>query len=676
MFDHRYFTRAGGLMVRLGFAALFLLGQCNPAAAQALSGTIAGTATDASGAAVAGVAVTLTNTGTGFTRAVTTNANGQYVAPTIPAGTYTISAEKTGFSKLIREGIELSAADTATVNLKLTVGDVKQAVEVTASAPLLEAQNADVSQLIDNRRIIDMPLNGRTFTSLVLLTPGAHTGSSTNLASGPYSLRGSTNYSVNGSSAQDNSYLIDGMVNRNLWLSTLIMVPTIDSIQEFRVLTSNYSAEYGAAAGAVTVVLTKSGANQVHGTAYEFLRNDKMDANTFFNNLVGAPKPAFRRNEFGGTVGGPIRKDKTFFFADYQGIRLSQPETITSTIPTLAERGMILSGNFSGLGTTIYDPTAIAPNGGTARLPFAGNMIPVSRLDPAALRVAALLPMPTTAGATRNFTYNPSLTQQTNQFDARIDQNIGASDRIFGKYSFDNTSQVTPGALPAPANAGIPISPYLSADTNSPAVTIPLRNQSLTVDYTKVLSATTINEARAGVVRWNEYINPIGNAFNTAAALGIPGINVNNHAGGLPAMTISGFQVIGDSSTFPESSQMTLFQYEDNVTLVRGNHTFKFGAEFVRDRFNGFSAFPTRGAYTFNGQFTRQAGASTALTSLSDFALGAPSTVTRNILTSEFGMRFWSLSTFAQDTWRATNRLTFTYGLRYELNAPPQDVHD
>jgi outer membrane receptor protein involved in Fe transport len=467
------------------------------------------------------------------------------------------------------------------------------------------------------------------------------------------------------------------MVNRNLWLNTLIMVPTIDSIQEFRVLTSNYSAEYGASAGSVTVVQTKSGANQLHGTAYEFLRNDKLDANTFFNNLAGLPKPGFRRNEFGATVGGPIRKDKTFFFADYQGIRLAQPETLTSTIPTLAARNMILTGNFSGLGTPIYDPaTTTTGPGGALRQPFPDNIVPAQRLDPAALKLASFLPLPTSAGSTRNFTYNPSITQQTDQFDARIDQNFGASDRFFGKYSFDNSTQVSPGLLPAPANAGIPISPYLSSDGNSPATSIPLRNQSLTLDYTKILSASMVNEARVGVVRWNIDINPIGNAFNTASAVGIPGININGQSGGLPALTITGFQVIGDNSTYPEFSRMTLFQYEDNLTVVHGNHTFKFGGQFVRDRFNGFSAFPTRGSFTFNGQFTRQIGGNTALTALSDFALGAPSGVTRNILNGEFGMRFWNLGAFAQDTWRVTNRLTLNYGLRYETNAPPYDVHD
>lgn len=593
---------------------------------QALSGTIVGAVTDAAGAVVPNARIILTNEGTRFVRAVETNANGQYVASSIPTGSYSIAAEMTGFQRMVRDGIELTAADTVTIDFKLSVGDVKQTVEVQATAPLLQSQTAAVSQLISNRQIEEMPLNGRTFTSLLLLTPGAHIGSSNNLDTSPYGMRGSTNYSVNGSSAQNNTYLIDGMVNRNLWLSTLIMVPTIDSIQEFRVMTSNYSAEYGAAAGAMTVVQTKSGSNDLHGSAYEFLRNDKLDANTFFNNRLGVSRPPFRRNEFGATAGGPIRKDKIFFFADYQGIRVRQPRTITSSIPTLAQRGMLETGDFSALGSPIFDPATAhaAPNGGTVRDQFPGNRIPAGRLDPAAVRLFRLLPNPTSPAATRNFVFNPVLSQRTDQFDARVDRNIGASDRLFFKYSFDDTSLTQPGLLPSPANAGVPIGPYLSADGTSSATGVPLRNQSAALNYTKVGGPSLVNETRIGVVRWNQHILPLGNPFNTASAIGIPGININDKAGGLPALTITGFQVIGDNSTFPEQSQTTSFQFENILTKISGSHTLKFGGRFVRHRFNGFSAFPTRGQYDFNGQFTRQIGAAGSQTALADFALGAP----------------------------------------------------
>jgi hypothetical protein len=678
--SHRVRTWCAAAACASHVMALFLAANMGTgrAGAQGLNGTIVGTLTDQAGAIVPNATITLENDATGFRRTAISKDNGQYVAYSIPTGIYTLTVAQPGFETLVRTGVEVTAAATLTVDLKLSLGDVKQTLEVNAAAPLVQDQSATVSSLITNRQILEMPLNGRTFTSLVLLSPGAYVGSAANLTTSPYAMRGSTNISVNGSMPQNNSYLIDGIFNRNLWLSTLIMVPTVDSIQEFRVLTSNYSAEYGGAAGAVTVVQTKSGTNEFHGSAYEFLRNDKLDANTFFNNRQGIARPGFRRNEFGATTGGPIRKDKTFFFADYQGIRLRQPQTITSTIPTAALRNMVNTGDFSGLGVPIYDPLTLhnGANGAPVRDQFAGNQIPLARLDPAAVRLINLLPAPTSPRATQNFVFNPNQSQDTDQFDVRVDQNLGSGDHLFGKYSFDNTSLTTPGLLPAAANPGVPIEQYVSANGVATASNVPLRNQSGTLNYTHVFSPTTVNEARLGVVRWNQQIEPLGNAFNTATELGIPGININDHSGGLPAFTITGYQVIGDNSTFPEVSRSTSFQYEDVVTLTRGSHTLKFGASFIRHRFNVFSAFPTRGQYSFNGQFTRQIGSPTAQTALADFALGATNSVSRNILTGPVGMRFWNSSEFADDTWRVNDRLTWNFGLRYELLAPPYEVHD
>ncbi|MBL8219193.1 MAG: carboxypeptidase regulatory-like domain-containing protein, partial [Bryobacterales bacterium] len=291
---------------------------------QAQSGTIVGTITDPAGAVISAAKVTLVNEGTNFTRSVSTNESGQFVAYSVPTGAYSITVEQSGFQKLVRSGIQLTAADTLRIDLQLTVGSVQETIEVTESTPLLQSQTAVVSSLVTNQQMVEMPLNGRTFTALLKLSPGATTGSSGNLTTSPYAMRGDVNISVNGSSAQNNSYLIDGMVNRNLWLSTLVMVPTIDSIQEVRMLTSNYSAEYGAAAGAITIVQTKSGSNQLRGSLYEFLRNDKLDA----RNWLAPSRALTRQNEFGVTVGGPVflpklynGKNRTFFFADYAGLR-------------------------------------------------------------------------------------------------------------------------------------------------------------------------------------------------------------------------------------------------------------------------------------------------------------------------------------------------------------------
>lgn len=639
---------------------------------QVVNGTISGTVTDQAGAVIAGAKVVLVNEGTGFTREVTTNDSGQYVASSIPTGDYVIGVEQAGFQKLRRSGVRLTAADVLTIDLQVSVGNVQETVEVTATAPLVQSQTAAVSSLVTNQQMVEMPLNGRTFTSLVLLSPGAYAGSSGNLTNSPYAMRGNVNYSVNGSSAQNNSYLIDGMVNRNLWLSTLIMVPTVDSIQEFRVLTSNYSAEYGVAAGAITVVQTKSGTNGFHGSLYEFFRNDKLDANTFFNNRSGIEKPSFRRNEFGGTFGGPIRRDRTFFFGDYQGIRIRQPRSTVSTIPTLAQREMVRTGDFSGLGVTIFDPDTSQ----TTRTPFPGNRIPRERLDPAAIALINLLPDPTLPTATRNFVSNPKVEQRTDQFDVRVDQNIGSADRLFVKYSFDDTNLVTPGLLPARADAGVPISEYVSADGSLTGTTTPLRNQSATLNYVKVFSPLVISETRAGIIRWNQHILPLGNEFNTASAIGIPGININDKSGGLPAVAITGYTIIGDNSTFPEDSASTSYQFENVLTMIRGAHTVKAGGLYVHHRFNGFSAFPTRGDFTFNGQFTRQAGASGSQTALADYALGALAASTRNVLSGTFGMRFFNTGAFVEDTWRMNNRFTWNYGLRYELQAPPLEVYD
>ena len=640
------------------------------------SATIAGMITDPSGATIEGAKVTVVNTGTQFTRTVESNASGQYVVPSIPTGAYTVSAVRTGFQKLERSGIDATAANTIEINLQLTVGSETQSVSVTASAPLLQSQTAAVSNLVGSQQIVQLPLVSRDFTNLVVLSPGAHAGASSNLTEGgsPYAMRAGANYSVNGSIPQANSYLVDGIYNRNLWLNTLVMVPIVDSIQEYRVMTSNYGAEYGESAGAVTAIDTKSGTNTFHGSAWEFLRNDKLNANTFFNNRQGVARPPFRRNEFGGTIGGPIIRNKTFFFADYQGIRLSQPQTITTTIPTLAQRQMVITGDFGALGAPIFNPfsTIADANGQTVRTPFPNNRIPAALLDPAASKIIQLLPNPTSTALANNFTYNPALTQRTDQFDVRIDHNLGTSDRLFFRYGYDNSAQVVPGAVPAPADAGI--GPYLA--TNGQGIRTPLVNQSGTLGYTKVINQTTVSETHFGVVRWNAKITPLANSLASATALGIPGININDRSGGLPGLTITGFQVLGDNSTYPENSQITTFQVDSSVSLIRGRHTIKTGGLFLRHRFNGFSAFPTRGAYDFNGQFSRQVNTAGSQTALADFALGVPDSVNRNILNGTFGMRRWTLAPYIQDSWRVTDRLTVELGFRWEVDAPPYDVNN
>lgn len=633
---------------------------------------IVGTVKDKTGAAIPGASVTLTNTGNSAKRTVTTNQDGEYNASSLPVGPYVIDAEAPGFEKLNRSGITLSTAATLSVDLVLQVGSETTTVDVTTHPPLLESQSGTVSNLIDSKQMVDLPLVTRNFTDLVLLTPGAHVGSGANLAEGgsAYSIRGGADYSVNGSIAAANSYLIDGLYDRNQWLNTLVMVPIVDSIAEYRVMTSNYNAEFGEAAGAITTVTTKSGTNAFHGAVWEFLRNERGNANYYFAKLNGTPRTAYRRNVFGGNLGGPIFHDHTFFFGDYQGIRQTVPSPSTVTIPTQAQVAMVETGNFGGLGVQLYNPYS---GNSTARLPFAGNNL-AGYLDPAAVKLISLLPAPTNNSATNNYTIVPAAILNDDQFDVRLDQNIRGSDRLFVKYSFDRPQQTNPGTVYPAGNASTQIGPYLATGGNGYETAV--QTQSGTIGYSHIFTPTLLLEAHAGVLRWYADVNPLGENYPAATTVGIPGINYNTLSGGLPGITISGISALGDTSSYPEDSRITTFQYDADVIKTEGTHTIKTGVLFLRHRLNGFSAFPVRGTFDFNGQFTSQIGATNAAAALADFAIGAEDTASRNILVGEFGMRYFQIAGYAQDSWRVTDRLTLEYGARYEVTTPPYEVHN
>jgi Carboxypeptidase regulatory-like domain len=662
-----------GLLVVLG-----LLLTTGVARAQ-VTASIAGTVTDQTGAVVPDADVTLVNDGTQFTRAVKTNASGEYEASAIPTGSYSITVSKTGFEQIKRSGVELAVATTVTVDLQLSVGATTQTVDVSGSAPLLQSQTATVSGLVDPRQMLAIPLASRDFTDLVLLTPGAHLGTASNLAQGGsgYSMRGGDNYSVNGSVAAGNSYMVDGIFDRMLWLNTLVIVPVVDSIQQYRVMTSNFSAEYGNAAGTVTEVATKAGSNEFHGDAWEFVRNTDFNANNFFNNLNNIPRPAFHRNQFGLTLGGPIRKNKTFFFVDYEGTRAAQPVTSTSTIPTLAEDQMIETGNFGAFPATIYNPYSTTTIGTTTqRNPFTNNQIDPGYLDKAAGLIASLLPAPTSSNAANNYTFNAAQTQDTNQFDVRIDQNMGASDNLFVHYDYDKSDFVVPGEIPSPANSPVPIGPYLATATTPTGTSEPLFNQGATVGYTKVLGNSLVSESHLGLVRWHAQITPLGIGYNTASALGIPGINFNSLTGGMPGFTLSGLTALGDTSSYPEDSAQTSLQADSALTWSRGAHTLKFGFMALRHYFNGYSGNPTRGTFDFNGEFTSQLNTSSTATALADFAMGAMDSGSRAYLDGPFALRAWQLSPYIQDDWRATKRLTVNAGLRWDVISPYYEKHN
>jgi len=648
---------------------------------QALSGTVVGMVTDPTGAAVPGANVTVRNDGTGFVRTVQTNVEGQWRVDAFPTGSLTITVERSGFEKLVRSGVTLTTADIITVNMQLRVGSVTQTLEVTGEASLVQAQSAAVSTLVTREQIAETPSASRTFTQMLLLIPGVSGGTSLGVGiSGFGSMTASTAVSINGATSQNNGYVVDGIQNRGQWLDGLVLAPPVDSVQEQRVMGSNYSAEFGAAAGAVTVVQTKSGTNAFHGTAYEFLRNDKLDANTFFNNKAGRPRPPYRRNQFGGNLGGPIRRDKLFFFADYDGSRTRQPSSLTQTIPTLAQQKMFETGDFSPLGKTIYDPFTSLPGG--LRVPFAGNQIPLNRVQPVSRALMKLLPAPTTSGVTNNFTWSGVNKNRSDQYDLRLDWNLFTADRLFFKYGYARSKGDSVGALPVAPNPAINVGPYINGTAQDSLAS----NWTAIVDYVKVISPTTVNEITVGALRTHLDIFLSDSTLPVAEQLGLKGVNITDLNRGIPVITMPGFMgagsavssanspLFGSSSSYPELFHAMTYEYKDTLTITKHTHTLKFGASFVRDQFNGHTSLTPRGIWDFNGQFTRQVGSSTTGTALADFALGAFASAQRSVMYGIFGARRWRTAVFAEDNWRVTNRLTLNLGLRHEYQSWYKDV--
>ena len=443
--------RVGGRLagaLRLGMTVSVLTAGVWPhvARAQAVSGTILGEVRDAGRAFVPGATIVVVNTGTGFTRTVVTDSRGEYTAPSLPTGTYRVSAELTGFKKVTVSSVRLGVDQKVRIDLELSVGALAEVVDVQGGAPLVQASSSDLSATVDGRQIETLPLNGRNIVSLTRTIPGVTRGiPGANIdGGGGLAWRASASFSANGQRPRDNNFLLDGVDNNETWLQSIVIFPNVDALDEFKLQTSTYSAEFGQSLGGVVNLQIKSGTNQYHGGAFGFLRNDALDANNFFNNKAGIARPQLSQYQFGGTLGGPIRKDRTFFFADYQGLRSSQGVNKVSTVPSALMR----QGNFSEVNRVIYDPL-------TGR-PFPGSVIPDGRWDPAAANILAqLIPPPNTAGRrspsgqiVENFVINPIQEREDDQFDVKIDHALSDANRFFVRYSFEKSRRFLPASLP------------------------------------------------------------------------------------------------------------------------------------------------------------------------------------------------------------------------------------
>ena len=627
--------------------------------AQMNTGTILGTVVDPSGAAVPGAKITITNTGTQITQTLVTDNSGSFYVPTLIPGDYDVTAEKEGFQKVIRSGITLQIDQKARVDMTLQVGAVTQTVEVNAQAPLVQTASSEHSEVITSDQIVSLPMNDRNFSQLVALNTGAVPDPGD--AVGPDNPQGMSYMHVNGTDSGANNWIIDGISDNESFFSIITVNPSLDAIQEFKVSTSDYAAEFGRAGGANVQISIKSGANAFHGDAFEFVRNSDLDASDFFTNLAGGKIPPFKQNQFGANLGGPIKKDRTFFFMDYEGYRSREGQSELEVLPTLLQR----QGIFTEPGNpTIYNPYDVV-NGQPQ--PFTNNTIPPADQDPAAMNIVKLIPNPNVVApvGSPNFSSTIAVAHTTDDADARVDHRISEKDQMFVRYSILSTVLNTPNFM-GPVIGG---DPYLASIA-------PTRDQNVVISEIHTFTPTTINEFRFGVNRVRtDWTGPDVN-LKTSDQVGVPGINdFCGTCGGLVRIGIAGFNSYGHTPYAPTYRHDTIFQWVDNATFIRGKHSFKFGADIRRQRADLFQTENPIGEFDFDQRITSDLGASGTGNGFASFLLGNTITAGRAALTDFPSNRGYQTFFFGQDDIKFSRKLTINVGARWEYFSPETDAH-
>ncbi|HEV2248694.1 MAG TPA: carboxypeptidase-like regulatory domain-containing protein [Terriglobia bacterium] len=622
--------------------------------AQVDRGSVAGTVTDSSGAVVPDAAVTIVNVGTQQTTRLTTDSSGDFVATNLPIGQYTVAFEKSGFKRTVHSNVTLSVNQTARVDATLEVGQVTQSVEVSAAPPLVQSQSSSLGTIETQRRIVDLPLNGRNFIALAYLGPGANTAPpGANVSGGVFeNVRANEGLTVNGISASQNNFLMDGVDNNEWGLGGVVSLPPPDAIQEFRTEENAMSAEFGRGGAAVNIVL-KSGTNQLHGDFWEFVRNDKLDARNFFDDT----RPAFRRNQFGGSAGGPIIRDRLFIFGDYQGTRIRQGQTFLSTVPTPLER----NGDFSEMATPIYDPYTTDPNTGARTLINPSNpfVIPPNRINSVGQNVVNLYPQPNRPGVVNNYLLNPKYTQDEDSTDIKVDFPWRAQDQLFGHYTYDDVRAHTPG--PLGDIGGTDCCPSNGIN----------RAQNAAIGWTHTFSPTMLAVVSGAWERYLVEANPLELGNNLSDQLGIPGANRGDlNSSGLTHFSVAGFTGLGDSLWTPEFAAENMADLSGVLTKMVGKHTLKFGVRYIKMQRNFFQLESSKGWYQFDGTHTQDLATGNGGNGLADLLLGVPSYNERDALQGRFPTRYWDLDEFVQDDFRATPDLTINLGLRYSIFSP------
>jgi hypothetical protein len=588
--------------------------------AQTTTAEIVGTVTDPSGGVVPGAHVTAKNVATNISRSGTTSGTGSYAISLLPSGSYALSIEANGFKTFTVPSVVLAAGDHARIDAGMEVGSLTELVEVSSeSAGALQTDTATVGGLVTDKAVQDLPVNGRNFIRLVQLAPGANESNQSTLGNGtrPDDRRQSSSVSVNGQNDSANNFLLDGMDNNERAIATIIVKPSIDALQEVKVQTNLYGADVGRAGGAVINMVTKSGTNKFHGTLFEFVRNDIFDAKDFFNipqvgNPLAGVKPEYRQNQFGGSIGGPIVRDKTFFFADYEALRIIQGQTHQVKIPTACElgreacNGVTQFGNFSDISTPLNNPVT--------REPLPNNIMPASLINPVGQNLASLYPTLTSAAcpdaSNCMFISSPNKTQYAHTADLRIDHHFSDSDSMFGRYSINNTDTFIPDWLPVSSVAGVSdIHSVGSGFQQNFAGTAYQRQQSLALSFTHISKPTLMLQLGAQVARFVTDSEPL-NQGNLQDQLGGPA-NLNSSLAGTQGLafiwfTADNYAGLGDQFTLPTAYWDTNYQYVVNVIWSKGSHNVKFGMNVLRRDWSTFQQL-FKGAFQIGNQVSGNA---------------------------------------------------------------------
>ena len=654
--------------------------------AQVDRGAIVGTVTDASGLRVAEAQVAVTNLETNQSNQFPTDAEGNYSAPLLKIGRYSVRVEKSGFQSTVETNIEVSVNQIARVDISIKVGATTETVEVTSAPALLQTETSSLGTIETTQRISQLPLNGRNFIQLAYLGPGANGGQTgSNVSGGVFeNERANEAISVNGLRVSNNNFLLNGVDNNEFGLGGTIVLPPPDAIEEFKTEENSMAAEFGRGGAAVNVV-TKSGSNHIHGGVYEFIRNDKLDAVNYFNQ----GQQPFKRNQFGAFAGGPLKKNKAFLFGDYQGSRLRESTPAISTVPTMKER----SGDFTELLTgntfspcdqpgapaplsdphfdtgTIFDPysttTYNCSNGQAValRTPISNNgqvnVMPTGMINAVGRNILNVYPQPTTGDLAQNYVTGQPHSNDQDSFDVRFDYRFRDEDQIFAAYSFGDVRSSRPG--PLGMLGGSDCCPSQSKS----------RAQHVGLGYTHTFSSTLLNDLHGGWFRYAVNALPFNYGNTAGNDLQIPNANRGDiNSSGLTNIDISGITPIGDSLYLPEHVYENIYQVADTLTWLHGRHSFKFGFDFRRQQRNFYQVTAPRGYFNFGGIYTNDLTTSNGGGGAADVLLGLAQQTEQDYLLGLYPTRYWDQAEFVQDNWKIRPYLTLNLGLRYDLTSP------